>query len=136
MRAFLSIIDSFVALSLVLLLLFVFCIQLPRESQLSMEAKTVYYKKVAEQILLTSAMEGYITDLVHHFELGRSLAPVLEKMLTLCPSRLSCLLVVYDSQGLVLCSRGKNPPPPLGLSSYFATTRFGLLTIVCKVGSR
>jgi hypothetical protein len=69
MQASLSAIDSIMALTLTLLLLSVFCIQIPREAQLNVEARTAYYQKVADQILLSSAMNGYIKNLIDSFEL-------------------------------------------------------------------
>lgn len=134
MRASLSVVDSIMALTLVLLLLFVFCIQMPREVQLSLEAQVAYYQKVADQILLSSAMNGYIKDLIDSFELGETLDPILGRMLILCPRRLSCLVEVEDPQGLILCSKGQTPISPYGLSNYFATSYQGLLRIVCRVG--
>jgi hypothetical protein len=136
MRAFLSLVDSIMALALAILLLFAFYTQVPREAQLGLEAKVAYYKKVADQILLTSAMNGYITSLIDSFELGEPMGSVLERIVALCPGRLSCLVEVRDSGGSVLCSRGKDPIPPSGESNYFATTCSGLLRIACRVGSR
>jgi len=109
---------------------------MPQEEQLRLETKVAYYRKVADQILLSSAMNGYITSLVDSFELGESLGPVLERIVALCPGRLSCRVEVQDSQGSVLCSRGKDPTPPFGESNYFVTSRSGLLRIVCRVGSK
>jgi hypothetical protein len=134
MQASLSAIDSIMALTLTLLLLSVFCIQIPREAQLNVEARTAYYQKVADQILLSSAMNGYIKNLIDSFELGETPGPILERMLLLCPGRLTCLLEVEDPQGLILCSKGQTPIPPYGISSYFVTSYLGLLKIVCKVG--
>jgi hypothetical protein len=135
MRAFLSVVDSIMALSLVLFLLLAFCTQIPREEQLNRETKVVYYRKVAEQILLTSAMSGYIMDLVVSFELGESLEPTVKKMLSLCPRRLSCLVEVRDSKGSILHFKGENPISPFGFSYYIATTPQDMLRILCRVGS-
>lgn len=136
MRAFFSTVDSILALTLALLLLFALCIQMPREEQLSLEAKVAYYEKVAEYVLLSSAMNGYIDAVIESFELGKTLDLDLERMLTLCPGRLSCLIEVRSPEGLALCSRGKNPISPSAVSIYFAATRLGLLRIICKVGSK
>ncbi len=135
MRAFLSVVDSIMALSLVLLLFFAFCIQIPREEQLNQETKVVYYRKVAEQILLTSTMSGYIVDLVVSFELGESLEPTVDKIISLCPRRLSCLVEIRDSKGSILCLEGENPISPSGFSHYYITTPKDILTILCRVGS-
>ncbi len=134
MQASLSAIDSIMALTLTLLLLSVLCIQMPREVQLNVEARVAYYQKVADQILLNSAMNGYIKNLVDSFELGEILDPILERMLLLCPKRLTCLLEVESPQGSILCSKGQTPIPPYGVSNYFATSYLGLLKIVCRVG--
>ncbi len=136
MRAFLSVVDSIVAFGFAFLLFFALCTRMPQEEQLRLETKVAYYRKVADQILLSSAMNGYITSLVDSFELGESLGPVLERIVALCPGRLSCRVEVQDSQGSVLCSRGKDPTPPFGESNYFVTSRSGLLRIVCRVGSK
>ena len=136
MRAFLSVVDSIMAFTLAFLLLFAFCARMPREAQLSLESKVTYYKKVADQILLTSAMNGYITSLVDSFELGEPMGPVLERILALCPGRLSCRVEAQDSQGSVICSRGMDPDPPSGESTYSVTSRSGMLRIICRVGSR
>jgi len=135
MRAFLSVVDSIMALTLLFLLLFAFCTQMPQEVRLGSEAKVAYYKKVADQILLTSAMNGYITRLLDSFELGESMGPVLERIVVLCPGRLSCLVEVRNAEGSILCLRGKDPISPCGESNYFATTYSGLLRITCRVGS-
>ena len=136
MRAFLSIIDSIMALTLAILLLYVFCIQMPQGMELGVKAQVAYYRKVADQILLNSAMNGHIKDLIDSFELGEPLEPILGRMLSYCPRRLSCSVEVEDPKGLILCSVGENPTPPFGLSSYYTTSRLGTLGIICRVGSR
>lgn len=136
MRASLSVVDSVMALSLALLLLLAFCIQIPQEGQLNRETKVVFYRKVAEQVLLTSAMSGYIMDLVVSFELGKSLEPTVNVMLSFCPRRLSCLIEVRDSKGSILYFKGENPPSPFGFSYYIATTSQDMLRILCRVGSK
>jgi len=135
MRAFFSLIDSLFALFLTILLIFAFCMQNSWNTRLTFESQVVYYKKVAEQILMTSAMKGYVTELIDAFELRYPLKPALEKMLLLSPKRLSCLLEVRNPEGSILCSTGHEPVLPVGLAEYFASTNLGLLRIVCSVGS-
>lgn len=129
----LTIVDSASALSFIFILMIVtFTHVNPPDYTLAVEIG--YYHKVAEQILLTSAMKGYVKELIYDLETERNLIATLTKMAELCPDELTCRLCVYNS-GRILSALGALHDSTYGEARYFITLKQSEVVVVCQVSA-
>jgi len=130
----LTIVDSASALSFILILLVAtFTHVNPPDHTLAVEIG--YYQKVAEQILLISAMKGYVKDLTCDLETGGNLMATLTKMAELCPTELACRLCLYNKSGSILNSFGALNDSTYGEARYFITLKQSEVVVVCQVSA-
>lgn len=130
----LTIVDSASALSFIFILIVATFTHLnPPTHTLAVEIG--YYQKVAEQILLISAMKGYVKELICDLETGRALIPTLTKIAELCPDELACRLCIYNKAERILNSFGTLNDSTYGEARYFTTLKQGIAVVVCQVST-
>jgi hypothetical protein len=135
MSSFLSMTDAMTALCFSVVVILAVCVHTYSNNDYLLAAQTSYLQKVAQQILLVSAMRGYFTELINKVELGQDVTTVLVKIVDLCPSELACrLYVLYN--GKLLTFFGHLADPVFGEAKYFITTSRGAMEVICQVSAK
>lgn len=129
----LTIIDSASALSLTFILVIATFTQANQPNQM-LTFEMGYYQKIAEQILLSSAMKDYVKELICDLETDRVPMVTLTKMAEICPDGLACRLCIYQS-GRILNSFGALHDSTYGEARYCITLRQGEVVILCQVSA-
>ncbi|MEM2851338.1 MAG: hypothetical protein QXW18_06015 [Candidatus Bathyarchaeia archaeon] len=135
MSGFLSMTDAMTALCFSVVVILAVCVHTYSNNDYLLAAQTSYLQKVAQQILLVSAMKGYFTELINKVELGQEITPILVKIGDLCPPELTCrLYILYN--GKLLTFFGYLADPVFGEAKYFVTTSRGMLEVICQVSAK
>jgi len=130
----LTIVDSAAALSFMFILLMATFTHVNSPDH-TLAVEIGYYQKIAEQILLISAMKGYVKELVCDLETERNLIATLTKMVELCPSELACRLCICDKSGHILSSIGALHDSTYGEARYFIALKQSEIVVVCQVSA-
>jgi len=135
MSGILSMTDAMTALCFSVVLILAVYVHTFSNNDYLLAVQISYLQKVAQQILLVSAMKGYVTELITKVELGQETTYVLVKIVNLCPSELACrLYVLYNAK--LLTSFGRLADSVFGEAKYFATTSQGVMEIICQVSAK
>jgi len=95
--------------------------------------RVAYYQKAADQILLTSAMNGWINTVAEAVELDADPTDHLSRITHLCPDGCSCQVLLSDQSGTLLKSVGGLRDTVYGEASYALITSRLNARIVCRV---
>jgi len=95
--------------------------------------RVAYYQKIADQILLTSAMNGWISKVAEAVETRTDHTDHTSRIASLCPQGLSCQVSVFDQSGIRLSSVGELHDTVYGEARYISVTKGGNVGIVCRV---
>jgi len=95
--------------------------------------RAAYYQKVADQILLTSAMNGWINMVAEAVELEADPTDHLSRIACLCPDGYSCQILLSDRSGIPLKSMGGLRDTIYGEANYALVTSHQDARIVCRV---
>lgn len=137
MRGMLTLTDALASICLMSIMLLPLFIQNFASNDYLIATQVSYYQKIADQILMVSAIKGYIREIVDATEMEGNTGELLGKIAQLCPPSLVCRLCLYAEDGFLLSSTGSLHDTIYGEACYYATTsKRGVIRLVCQVSVR